>query len=166
VAAGREGAGNGSGGSACGRQSRRREIGRTNEAWTASDGFCGVRRDRRGAATKAGVWVASAPTTKTGNGESVAEFAVLLMLAASRRLNEALAFTRDSEQVLSPSSSTPAFLITLRTRRVPLPFLRGFRETKLRYFSATTTFSRPAGRRLSTHKMLRSSDRPNSEYAN
>jgi phosphoglycerate dehydrogenase-like enzyme len=43
-----------------------------------------------GAATKAGIWVAAAPTTKTGNGESVAELAVLLMLAVSRRLNEEL----------------------------------------------------------------------------
>jgi phosphoglycerate dehydrogenase-like enzyme len=39
---------------------------------------------------------ASAPTTKTGNGESVAEWAVLLMLAVSRQLSEALAFTRNS----------------------------------------------------------------------
>jgi phosphoglycerate dehydrogenase-like enzyme len=46
------------------------------------------------AATRAGVWVASAPTGETGNGESVAEHAVLLMLAASRRLNEELAFAR------------------------------------------------------------------------
>ncbi len=46
------------------------------------------------AATGAGIWVAAAPTTKTGNGESVAEFAMLLMLAASRRLNEEMAFTR------------------------------------------------------------------------
>ncbi len=46
------------------------------------------------AATRAGIWVASAPTTKTGNGESVAEFAVLLMLAASRSLNEELAFSQ------------------------------------------------------------------------
>jgi phosphoglycerate dehydrogenase-like enzyme len=45
------------------------------------------------AATKAGVWVSAAPTTKTGNGESVAEVAVLLMIAASRRLNNELAFT-------------------------------------------------------------------------
>jgi phosphoglycerate dehydrogenase-like enzyme len=50
------------------------------------------------AATKAGLWVGSAPTTKTGNGESVAEIAVLLMLAASRRLNEELAFTHGSAQ--------------------------------------------------------------------
>jgi phosphoglycerate dehydrogenase-like enzyme len=62
---------------------------------TASAGYDGVDVE---AATKAGIWVASAPTTKTGNGESVAEFAVLLMLATSRRLNEALAFTRDSAQ--------------------------------------------------------------------
>jgi len=51
----------------------------------SSAGYDGVDVD---AATKAGVWVASSPTTKTGNGESVAEHAVLLMLAVSRRLNE------------------------------------------------------------------------------
>ena len=56
----------------------------------ASAGYEGVDVE---AATKFGVWVGSAPTTKTGNGESVAEVAVLLMLAASRRLNEELAFT-------------------------------------------------------------------------
>ena len=60
---------------------------------TASAGYEGVDVE---AANKAGIWVASAPTTKTGNGESVAEFAVMLMLAASRRLNEAVAFARDS----------------------------------------------------------------------
>ena len=41
----------------------------------------------------------SAPTTKTGNGESVAELAVLLMLAVSRRLNEELAMTKGHAQV-------------------------------------------------------------------
>ena len=51
------------------------------------------------AATKFGVWVSSAPTTKTGNGESVAEVAVLLMLAASRRLNEQLASTHGIAQI-------------------------------------------------------------------
>jgi phosphoglycerate dehydrogenase-like enzyme len=61
----------------------------------ASAGYEGVDVD---AATKAGVWVGLAPTTKTGNGESVAEIAVLLMLAASRRLNEELAFTHGSAQ--------------------------------------------------------------------
>ena len=61
----------------------------------ASAGYEAVDVD---AATKAGVWVGSAPTTKTGNGESVAEVAVLLMLAASRRLNEELAFTHGRAQ--------------------------------------------------------------------
>src|SRR6202167_6491497 len=61
----------------------------------ASAGYEGVDVD---AATKAGVWVGSAPTTKTGNGESVAEVAVLLMLAVSRRLNEELAFTHGRAQ--------------------------------------------------------------------
>jgi phosphoglycerate dehydrogenase-like enzyme len=53
------------------------------------------------AATRAGIWVASAPTTKTGNGESVAEFAVLLMLAASRRLKEEMAFTHSDGKARS-----------------------------------------------------------------
>jgi phosphoglycerate dehydrogenase-like enzyme len=61
----------------------------------ASAGYQGVDVD---AATKAGVWVGSAPTMKTGNGESVAELAVLLMLAASRRLNEELSFTHGTPQ--------------------------------------------------------------------
>ena len=62
----------------------------------ASAGYEGVDVD---AATKAGVWVGSAPTTKTGNGESVAELAVLLMLAVSRRLNEELAVIKGQAQV-------------------------------------------------------------------
>jgi lactate dehydrogenase-like 2-hydroxyacid dehydrogenase len=63
----------------------------------ASAGFEGVDVN---SATKAGIWVCSAPTTKTGNGESVAEFAVLLMLAASRRLNEELSVTHGTAQKL------------------------------------------------------------------
>ena len=59
----------------------------------ASAGYEGVDVD---AATNFGVWVGSAPTTKTGNGESVAGLAVLLMLAASRRLNEELAHTQST----------------------------------------------------------------------
>ena len=62
----------------------------------ASAGYEGVDVD---AATMAGVWVGSAPTTKTGNGESVAELAVLLMLAVSRRLNEDLAVTKGHTQI-------------------------------------------------------------------
>lgn len=57
----------------------------------ASAGYDGVDVE---AATSEGIWVASAPTGQTGNGESVAEHAVLLMLAAARRLNEELAFAR------------------------------------------------------------------------
>jgi phosphoglycerate dehydrogenase-like enzyme len=57
----------------------------------SSAGYEGVAIDT---ATKAGVWVGSAPTTKTGNGESVAEVAVLLMIAVSRMLNEELSSTR------------------------------------------------------------------------
>jgi phosphoglycerate dehydrogenase-like enzyme len=62
----------------------------------SSAGYEGVDVD---AATKDGVWVASAPTTKTGNGESVAEHAVLLMLAVSRRLNEELVGIHGDAQV-------------------------------------------------------------------
>jgi phosphoglycerate dehydrogenase-like enzyme len=61
----------------------------------ASAGYEGVDVE---SATKLGVWVGSAPTTRTGNGESVAEVAVLLMLAASRRLNEELAFKHGGAQ--------------------------------------------------------------------
>ena len=70
-----------------------KDIEAQTELWLiqmASAGYEGVDVD---GATKAGVWVGSAPTTKTGNGESVAEVAVLLMLAVSRQLNEELAFT-------------------------------------------------------------------------
>ncbi|MBV8461595.1 MAG: hydroxyacid dehydrogenase, partial [Candidatus Eremiobacteraeota bacterium] len=38
------------------------------------------------AATAAGVWVARVPSSQTGNAESVAEHAILLMLALSRGL--------------------------------------------------------------------------------
>jgi phosphoglycerate dehydrogenase-like enzyme len=62
----------------------------------ASAGYEGMDVD---AATKAGVWVGSAPTTKTGNGQSVAELAVLLMLAVSRRLNEELALIQGHVQI-------------------------------------------------------------------
>lgn len=61
----------------------------------ATAGYDGVDVE---AATRAGIWVASAPTGKTGNGESVAEHAVLLMLAASRHLNQELAFTRSNAE--------------------------------------------------------------------
>ena len=41
------------------------------------------------AATELGVWVAHVPSSETGNAESVAEHAILLMLALSRQLPEA-----------------------------------------------------------------------------
>jgi len=46
------------------------------------------------AATRAGVWVARVPSAGTGNAESVAEHAVLLMLALSRQLPQAQAALR------------------------------------------------------------------------
>jgi len=48
-----------------------------------------------GAATAEGVWVARVPSAGTGNAESVAEHAVLLMLALARHLPQAQAALRD-----------------------------------------------------------------------
>jgi phosphoglycerate dehydrogenase-like enzyme len=47
------------------------------------------------AATELGIWVAYAPSGETGNAASVAEFALLLMIGASRHLNQALRAVRD-----------------------------------------------------------------------
>ncbi len=47
------------------------------------------------AATRAGVWVARIPSGGTGNAESVAEHALLLMLALARKLPQAAAAMRD-----------------------------------------------------------------------
>ena len=55
---------------------------------TASDGYEEVDID---AASELGIWVSYAPADLTGNATSVAEFAVLLLLAAARHLGEALA---------------------------------------------------------------------------
>jgi phosphoglycerate dehydrogenase-like enzyme len=54
---------------------------------TASDGYEEVDID---AASELGIWVSYAPADLTGNATSVAEFAVLLLLAAARHLGEAL----------------------------------------------------------------------------
>jgi phosphoglycerate dehydrogenase-like enzyme len=59
---------------------------------TLSDGYEGVDVD---AASKRGIRVSYAPGDVTGNADSVAEYAVLLMLAAARRLSTALAAIRD-----------------------------------------------------------------------
>ncbi len=60
---------------------------------TLSDGYETVDVD---AATELGIWVSYAPAEATGNGDSVAEFAVLLLLAAARRLGVALTSTRNA----------------------------------------------------------------------
>ncbi len=60
---------------------------------TLSDGYETVDID---AATEMGVWVSYSPGDVTGNADSVAEYAVLLLLAAARRLGVALASIRDS----------------------------------------------------------------------
>ncbi len=60
---------------------------------TLSDGYDSV--DVK-AATELGIWVSNGPAEITGNGDSVAEFAVLLLLATARRLGVALASTRDA----------------------------------------------------------------------
>ncbi len=60
---------------------------------TLSDGYETVDVD---AATELGIWVSYAPAEATGNGDSVAEYAVLLLLAAARRLGTARASLRDT----------------------------------------------------------------------
>lgn len=47
------------------------------------------------AATRLGIWVSNMPAARTGNAESVAEHAILLMLALSRRLRAAEEAFRD-----------------------------------------------------------------------
>jgi len=54
---------------------------------TTSAGFEDVDLD---AASELGIWVSSSPSGATGNAASVAEFAILLLLAASRRLGAVL----------------------------------------------------------------------------
>jgi phosphoglycerate dehydrogenase-like enzyme len=58
---------------------------------TLSDGYESVDIE---AATELGVWVSYAPADITGNADSVAEFAVLLLLAAVRRVGVAMASIR------------------------------------------------------------------------
>jgi phosphoglycerate dehydrogenase-like enzyme len=53
------------------------------------------------AATRFGVWVARVPSSKSGNAESVAEHALLLMLALSRKLKE-LPQSLEARQVGAP----------------------------------------------------------------
>jgi phosphoglycerate dehydrogenase-like enzyme len=70
---------------------------------TLSDGYESV---DIAAATEAGIWVSNSPADITGNADSVAEFAVLLLLGAARRLGVAMAAIREDakeKQVASPS---------------------------------------------------------------
>ena len=76
---------------------------------TLSDGYETVDVD---AATELGIWVSYAPAEATGNGDSVAEFTVLLLMAAARRLGTALASTRD------PSVKKPGDAQTLLGKTV------------------------------------------------
>ncbi|HEV2909669.1 MAG TPA: NAD(P)-dependent oxidoreductase [Candidatus Eremiobacteraceae bacterium] len=57
------------------------------------------------AATRAGVWVARIPSGGTGNAESVAEHALLLMLALARKLPQAAAAMRDGRLGEPPGSA-------------------------------------------------------------
>ena len=59
------------------------------------------------AASKLGIWVSFAPSEVTGNAASVAEFAVLLMLGASRHLQQVVRLREDSASSLgiAPSMS-------------------------------------------------------------
>jgi phosphoglycerate dehydrogenase-like enzyme len=59
---------------------------------TASAGYESVDID---AATELGIWVSYAPSDVTGNATSVAEFALLLLLGASRHLGEAVESLRN-----------------------------------------------------------------------
>jgi phosphoglycerate dehydrogenase-like enzyme len=59
---------------------------------TISAGYEGIDID---AASELGIWVSYAPSGPTDNAVSVAEFAVFLMIGASRNLNTALASVRD-----------------------------------------------------------------------
>jgi phosphoglycerate dehydrogenase-like enzyme len=59
---------------------------------TTSAGYEGIDID---AATELGIWVSFAPSGETGNAISVAEWAILLMIGASRRLKAVLASLGD-----------------------------------------------------------------------
>ena len=68
---------------------------------TLSDGYESVDMD---AAGELGIWVSHSPGDETGNADSVAEYTVLLLLAAARRLDVALKSIQESS-VKKPGSS-------------------------------------------------------------
>ena len=77
---------------------------------TLSDGYDAV--DVK-AATELGIYVSYAPGEETGNSDSVAEYAVMLLLAASHKLNGAIARMRagDSAKTVSPSLAGKTVLV-------------------------------------------------------
>ena len=68
--------------------------GRFGYVQTVGTGYDGIDLT---AATELGIWVANLPAGPTGNADSVAEHAVLLMLAVSRKLDEARAALKAGE---------------------------------------------------------------------
>jgi phosphoglycerate dehydrogenase-like enzyme len=56
------------------------------------------------AAAELGVWVSNAPAALTGNASSVAEFAVMLLIGASRRLLEAIQSEADQRPAVGTSN--------------------------------------------------------------
>lgn len=68
---------------------------------TVSAGFEAVDVD---AASSLGIWVSNAPAGLTGNAASVAEFAVMLLIGASRRLAQALRSESDQTPMISTSN--------------------------------------------------------------
>lgn len=68
---------------------------------TVSAGFESVDVD---AASSLGIWVSNAPAGLTGNAASVAEFAVMLLIGASRRLAQALRSESDRTPMISTSN--------------------------------------------------------------
>lgn len=72
---------------------------------TASDGYDAVDID---AATEAGIWVSYAPGDVSGNADSVAEYAVMMLIAANRQVGAALRFIQDHNQ--QRPMGTPALI--------------------------------------------------------
>ena len=77
---------------------------------TLSDGYDAVDLE---AATELGIYVSYSPGDETGNSDSVAEYAVMMLIAASRRLNGAIAAMRagDSDKKVNPALAGKTVLI-------------------------------------------------------
>lgn len=83
---------------------------------TASAGYEGVDLD---AANELGIWLSFAESDQTGNAVSVAELAVMLLLAAARRLTQALKSTRDH------AVTTPRMNVALSGKTVAIVGMGG-----------------------------------------